>query len=238
MGNTGAALEGIHSLTVNQAGLAALEVPVAGLLYRNHFFDADIHSQAILFAAPTSLGAFGLVANRYALTSAFAETQVGLSYSRRFGERLATGMAVNYHQLRIPNYGGSRAFSIDLGLQYRILPKVLMGVHYANLGQQGYDTDAYSAIPSVLRAGLSYEFADVATVSADVVYLIGERLDPRVGLEYRFIEWLYFRGGISVNPMQQYAGFSVQHNQLLLDFTTVFHVRLGMSPQIGVAYGF
>lgn len=238
MGNTGTALQGINSLTANQAGLAGLERAIVELRYQNHFFDADIHSQAVLLAVPTRLGVFGVAAHRYALAGAFAETKAGLAYTRLFGPRMAVAMAFHYHQLRIPNYGGSQAFSVDVGMQYRVSPALAVGLHYANPGKLGYGVDAFSVVPSEIRAGVAYQFADVVTVAADLAYLLDERLDPRLGLEYKLVPWLCFRGGLSVNPMQQYAGFGVQWEQFAFDFSTAFHPRLGMSPQIAIAYVF
>lgn len=238
MGNTGTALGGINSLTANQAGLAGMDDASVGVFYQSHFFDVAIHSQAIMLAVPTRLGVFGAVANRYALTGAFSEIKAGFAYSRLFGPRIAVAMAFHYHQLRIPNYGGSTAFSADIGMQYRVSPHLAVGVHYANPGKLGYGTEAFSVVSSVIRAGASYRFADVVTVSGDIAYLLDDRLDPRLGIEYHLVPWLCLRGGLSVNPMQQYAGFGVVWEQLTIDFSTVFHPRLGMSPQIALAYAF
>lgn len=238
MGNTGAALEGVYSLNVNQAGISGLQRPTVALLYQNHFFNTDIHTQAAMLGVPTRLGVFGVAANRYALTGAYTETRVGFVYGRRFGKDFAVALGFNYHQLRIPNYGGSVAMSVDIGLQYRVTQQMIVGVHYANLGDLGYDTDAFSIVPSVVRGGATYDFADVVSISADMVYHLDDRLDTRVGLEYRLAEWFCFRGGISLNPMQQYVGFGVQRDQIMVDLTAAFHGRLGMSPQISVAYAF
>lgn len=238
MGNTGAALQGIHSLTANQAGLTGLQRPVAGILYQHHFFDTDLNSQAIMLAVPTRLGVFGLLADRYALSGAFSETKAGFSYGRLFGRHLAVAMAFNYHQLRIPNYGGSQAFSVDVGVQYRVSPRFRAGLHYANPGKLGYGADAFSVVPSILRGGVAYDFADVVSVSADIANFFDDRLDPRLGLEYRLVPWLCFRGGLSFEPMKQYAGFGVEWEQLVFDFSASFHARLGMSPQFALAYAF
>lgn len=238
MGNTGTALGGIHSLTANQAGLVEMDANSVGVFYQNHFFDAAIHSQAVMLALPTRVGVFGAVANRYALTGAFSETKAGFAYSRLFGPRIAVAMAFHYHQLRIPKYGGSTAFSADVGMQYRAASNLTLGVHYANPGKLGYGSEAFSVVPSVMRAGASYQFADVVTVSADIAYLLDDRVDTRMGLEYRLIPWLCFRGGLSTNPMQQYAGFGLAWEQLVADFSMVFHPRLGMSTQIAIAYAF
>lgn len=238
MGNTGAALQGVYSLNVNQAGVSALQRPTVALLYQNHFFNTDIHTQAVMLGVPTRLGVLGVAASRYALTGAYTETKLGFAYGRRFGKELAVALGFNYHQLRIPNYGGSIALSVDIGLQYRLSQQMIVGVHYANLGNLGYGTDAFSIVPSVVRGGATYDFAEVVSVSSDVVYYLDNSLDTRVGLEYRLGDWFCFRGGISINPMQQYVGFGVQREQLAVDLTAAFHERLGMSPQISVAYAF
>lgn len=237
MGNTGTALQDVNSLTVNQAGLTGLRRITAALFYQSHYFNTDIHSQALLMAVPTRLGVFGGKADRYALSGVYTEIKTGLTYARKFGDQFSAAMAVNYHQLRIRNYGGSEAFTVEAGIQYQVLPQLMLGFHYANPGNMGYDNDTFAVLPSVMRAGAAYAF-ELVWVSMDVISQVDGGLDWRMGLEYKLINWLALRGGISVSPMQQYAGFGVDLENLVFDFSAMFHPQLGMSPQIGLSYGF
>lgn len=238
MGNTGTALDGINSLTVNQSGLTSLTATTASIFHQSHFFNADIQSQGLLIAVPTKYGVFGGMATRYALAGTYSEIKTGLTFARRFGNEFSAALALNYHQFRIANYGGSESASVEAGVQYQVIPDFALGLHIANPGNMGYDNEAYAVIPTVGRLGAAYAFNAQVQVSADLLYLYDGGLDTRIGLEYLVIPWLAFRGGVSLRPMQQYAGFGLEWEQFQLDMSAMFHPRLGMSPQLCLSYAF
>lgn len=237
MGYTGTALQGIYSLTANPAGLTGMEHPTANVSYQHHFLTTDITTQTALLGVPTRLGMFGLALNRYGLQGAYDESKAGFAYAKSFGPRFSAAMFLNYHQLRIPNYGSNHTFSMDMGLQYQAADYLHVGVHYANVGNTAYDNDAYGVIPSFIRIGASYRL-DKVVIASDAAYQSNGLLDGHFGVEYGLVETLYLRGGLSFNPMQQYAGFGVVWRNLVFDAAATIHPRLGTSPQIGVCYAF
>ncbi len=234
MGNTGTALQGIYSLTANPAGLTGVERLTANIAYQHHFLNTDITTQTALLAIPTPLGAFGFLANRYGLKEAYDENRFGIVYAKPFGPRFSMAMAVNYHQLRVPNYVNNRTFSVDIGVQYQ-LESTTMGMYSTNVAGARYDHDAYGVIPSTLRLGISHRM-DKVLVASDATYRFDGALDGHIGAEYSPREILHLRGGLSLNPLQQYAGFGVVWSSLVFDIAATFHPRLGTSPQIGICY--
>lgn len=237
MGHTGTALQGIYSLTANPAGLTGLQRTEIGLNYQHHFLTTAITTQAALVGVPTRMGTFGLAVSRYGLKRAYDDTKAGFSFARQFGPRFSVGMMASYHQLYIPNYLYTFSLSVDMGVQYRFEQGSIIGFQYTNLGNAGYGVDAYGVIPSFMRIGLSYPLKEVI-ITADVAYQTARALGGHFGVEYRIGEILCLRGGVSINPMQQHAGFGVRWFRFVFDAAATFHPRLGTSPQIGVCYAF
>lgn len=237
MGYTGTALEGIYSLTGNPAGLSGLENIAVGLNYQHHFLTTAITTQTALVGVPTRLGTFGSAVSRYGMKQAYDDTKAGLFFAKRFGPKFSVGMSANYNQLYIPGYLYTFSVSVDIGMQYRFGQGPIIGLHYANLGNADYGVDAYGTIPSFVRMGLSYPMKGV-TIAADVAYRMERALGGHLGVEYRLGEILCLRGGLSINPMQQHAGFGVRWLQFVFDAAATFHPRLGTSPQIGICYAF
>ncbi len=238
MGYTGTALQGIYSLTANPAGLTGIERPTANIAYQHHFLTTDISMQTALLGVPTQLGTFGLAVNRYGLQGAYEESKAGFAYAKEFGANVAVAMLIDYHQLRIPNYGSNRAFSMDAGLQYQLNNRIRIGMYYANVGNATYDQDVYGVIPSFIRIGTGY-LLDNVMIASDVVYdRYSGGFDGHLGIEYDLLKALSLRGGLSFNPMQQYTGFGLVWESLVFDVAATFHPRLGTSPQIGICYAF
>jgi len=237
MGYTGTALQGIYSLTANPAGLMGLERIAVSLDHQHHFLTKDITTQAALLGVPTRLGTFGLAIRRYGLKKVYDDTKASFSFARQFGSRFFVGMSASYHQLYIPNYLNVSSVSVDMGVQYRFKQGVIIGFQYANLGHADYGVDVYGTIPSFIRMGASYQLADV-TIAADVAYRMQHAVGGHFGVEYGIGNILCLRGGLSINPMQQHAGFGVRWLHFMFDAAATFHPRLGTSPQIGICYAF
>lgn len=237
MGQAGAALEGIYSLTSNPAGLAGLEDAAVHIGYQHHFFSTDITTQAALLGVPTRLGTWGVAARRYGMDGAYQDTQAGFAYAKRFGTQFSLGMSANYHQLYIPGYLSAFAFSADVGVQYHFDHGSIIGLQYSNVGNAGYGAEVSAAIPSFIRIGFSYPLAMV-TLAADLACRFKNGLGGHLGIAYWIADVLCLRGGLSVNPMQQHAGFGVRWQQFVFDAAATFHPRLGVSPQIALGYVF
>ncbi|MGV3764215.1 hypothetical protein [Parapedobacter sp.] len=237
MGQAGTALEGIYSITANPAGLAGLEHIALSIGYQRHFFSADITTEAALLGIPTALGTWGLVVRRYGMERAYQDTKAGFTFARRFGPRISLGMSASYHQLYIPNYLSVYSFAVDMGAQYHFEQGSAIGFQYTNVGNADYGTAVYGTIPSLLKFGFSYPLAMV-TLAADLAYRFGDGLSGHLGIAYWIGDILCLRGGLSINPMQQHAGFGFRWRRFMFDVAATSHPRLGVSPQIGVGYAF
>ncbi|WP_139215852.1 PorV/PorQ family protein [Parapedobacter composti] len=238
MGHTGAALQGIYSLTANPAGLAGMDRPMATITHQYHFLTTDIATQQAMLGLPTRLGTFGVAASRYGIQQGYQELRGGFTLAKRFGPQFSVGLSTVFHQLFIPYYLTNRSFSVDLGVQYALEQGTAVGFQYTNIGSARYGQDIYGTIPAYAIFGISHPMGEVR-LSADAAYRSEEEvLSGHLGLEYQIGTVLCLRGGLSVNPVLQHAGFGIVWRHFVFDAAATFHPRLGTSPQIGVCYAF
>jgi len=239
MGNTGTALQGLESLTANAAGIAELSAPTVGVYYQQHFLSTSIRTQGALLALPTKWGVVGMNLMDYGIRQTYSELQARATYARHFGHRLYAALTVAYHQLHVHQYGTSRAYTVDVGLQYRIQPDWLVGVQLSNPAQAAYDYSLYAVIPVYLRIGTSYRLHQHLLVTADLEkVLYRKKNDARAGLEFQPNDWIRIQGGIGLNELTQFCGFGASYKHTIFQLTAVVHSRLGVSPQLFLAYAF
>jgi hypothetical protein len=237
LGNASVALQDVWSASKNQAGIAGLKNPFIAAGYENRFSISELNSQSAVFSIPINNYAIGGSFQNYGL-DAYKENKVGFTLARSFGPNLFIAVGANYHQLKINNYGDAKSVSIDLSLQYQLFPKLWLGTHIANPSQSKYGENADQIIPTAIRFGGNYIFSDQLLITTEFEKVLDAKADFKAGLEYKLVKTVALRGGISINPFKQFAGFGINYKKVLIDFAVASHPVLGYSPQIGLGYEF
>ena len=71
---------------------------------------------------------------------------------------------------------------------------------------------------------------------------ISKKLDAKIdvgfGIDYRLLEIMSIRGGVTIKPFKQYVGIGFTPKKLMLDLALESDPNLGYSPQIALAYAF
>src|SRR6185436_1715382 len=104
----------VFSFTANQASLAQLKHGAGGVYAERRFLLSELNNYTAVFALPTNSGNFGLKANYFG-SGDYNETQIGLAYGRKMGEKVDIGAQFNYNGMRISGYGNATAISFELG---------------------------------------------------------------------------------------------------------------------------
>ena len=237
MGSAGIALEGVWSLQQNSAGIASTKRSVFALGYKQHFFNRELSTKTAVLALPFKNNVFGLSFQRYGFSDYLEQTS-GLAYSRSFSDVLSLSVVFKHHQLSIPKYGSAQAFSVDAGMQFLLTDKVRVASQITNPGRSSFESRSESIIPLSVSIGACYELSDKVLLVTDLFKTLGLGLDARAGLEYQITHWFYLRGGFSVNPFLQSAGFGIKHKSVFVDLAASSHPKLGFSPNISMAYEF
>jgi hypothetical protein len=223
----------------NQAGLAAINRITLALYAENRFLLPDLGLGAFTCTLPFKPGTFAV---NYACfgSASYLETHASLAYGKAFGEKFRAGIALNYMNiLQSADYGRLYAFVPGIGIQAIPYPGLTIGFHVFNPACQQYNASGTNAIPSTIRAGLSYAMGDHILLCVETEKRSGAWPLYRGGAEIRPDEKLVFRMGISSSRLSQYAfGIGVRLQHLQFDISAVHHPVLGFSPSISVFYLF
>lgn len=238
MGQNTAAVTDIWNINANTAGITSITSPTASLNYTKHFFNNDLNTQAAVLVIPFQNNYAGISFQRYGF-SAYNEIKAGFAYAKKFGEEFSAAINVNYHQIKIENYGASNGFSIDAGVMYQLNKEINLGVYVSNPSQQKYSsTEVLAVIPATVNIGALYKVSDKVLIATTVQKEFKSDVDVRLGFDYKIFELISLRAGLSAKPFKQYAGIGFNRNKLLLDMAITHDPNLGYAPQIALGYAF
>ncbi|MCZ4243696.1 hypothetical protein [Pedobacter punctiformis] len=238
MGNNGASTADIWSLQANPAGITGITSPSISLNYVKHLFSNEISTQGLVGVIPFGNNYTGISFQRYGF-SAYNEMKIGFAYAKKFDKKLAIALDVNYFQLKIPNYGSSTGFSVDIGLLYHFSEQLSFGAFTANPSRQKYSAQEIEAqIPSSFNIGANYKASDKVLIATTISKVLNQSVDVKLGIDYKILDLLSLRAGLSAKPFKQYAGFGLNYKKFLLDMATAYDPNLGYAPQIAIGYAF
>lgn len=244
MGGSGLTLIDLWSVRLNPAGIAGIEKPAAGLFYQRHFLSEELAHQGLAVALPVGKGSFGLGVDRFGY-SLYNETRASLAYAMRFSEGLRAAVQLNYLGVQLGgNYGGTSAFTAELGVQARISEQFWIGAHLFNPTRAKLAAVSESAVqldervPTLLRAGLGWVVNARLTITGEAEKDIDRAERFRFGLEYSPSKALFIRTGISTGPVQGHLGVGVRAGRLDVDLALSVRAQLGPTPMINLNYRF
>lgn len=237
LGNASVTLKDIFSAMANQAGLAGLEHPEIAASYENRFGIQDLSTKSAVVAFPLKNYILAASFISYGVSS-FTESKSSLSLAKAFGPKLHLALALNYHQLKINQYGNADGFSFEAGVQYQLNKQLSLASHIANLNRSKYNHLSEEVIPAYIQFGVSYIFSKQLLLCTEIEQIFDYQVDFKTGLEYQIVDFFALRGGLNMNPFKQFFGFGLNYQSLKLDFAVSSHPTLGYSPQISLGYVF
>lgn len=234
LGNSGVVFQDIYSSFSNQAGLAYLDGFSAGIMGEQRFLINEIRSLAAAAALPTSSGTFGMALHYFGF-EVYNEQRIGLSYSRLLNEKIAIGAQFDYFSTRIQDYGSAGNVTFEVGLMAQVVDDLRMGVHVFNPIRAGLLEDEPFA--TTLKFGLAYEPGDQIMVIAEAEKEVDYPVRFKFGLEYEVVDVFCIRIGGATEPVIASFGAGLKlSDALLIDMAAQYHLVLGWSPAIGIAY--
>lgn len=238
MGNAGITLVDLWSIRHNQAGLAGLDKPIAGLYYQQHWLSSELGMQGLAFALPLGNGTIAASGSSFGY-DLYREQKFGLAYAMRFGDDLRVGVQMDYLNLQLgEGYGSTSAVTVELGVQARLTEDLWIGAHLYNPNQASLSTDPEDRAPTLLRVGMGYTFNDkvVMTLEAEKDIDMPERY--HVGMEYNPVKALYLRAGVSTGEVQSHFGVGVRAGPVDIDLAVSVQSQLGTTPMLNLNYRF
>lgn len=238
MGTTTVMLNDFWSGINNQASLAYYKSMAAGIYYENRFLLKELSLKGAAFVLPTKSGTFSM-SNSYFGYRLFYQNKLGVSYSIPFGKNFAAGIQLDWLSLHLgENYGNKNALTFEVGLLGKISEHLQAGVHIFNPTNTKLSDYQNERIPTVINAGLAYDFSGKVLLCAEAEKNVYERMNIKAGIEYHFVSLAYLRAGISTQPSLATFGIGLDIKKFKIDIAGSVHQMLGFSPQISLVYQF
>lgn len=234
LGGANVTLCDVWSANLNQAGLAYVDKYSFGVFYENRFMLSQTGLKTLVGAIPTKAGVFGFSVTQFGY-SAYSEGKYGIAYARKLGNDVSVGFQLNYVTARAGDiYGSTNNVTAELGFRAKIIDNLYAAAHIYNLSHAKFDDFNNEYIPTILRAGLEYNFSKRALIIAEAVHDARNPIQIKAGIEYNTQQKFYLRTGITTNPFSQAFGIGVKLKWLNLDAGTAYHYVLGFSPNMSL----
>lgn len=237
LGGSSVALSGSGNIAGNPAGTANSDLIFLGISYESRFSNSDVATKTALAIIPVKGNTFGLLFNSYGF-ELFKEQQISLSYARILSDRITAGVKFNYHSLEISGFQNQSAFSVEAGVQGKVIDQLILGARIANPNKASYDGAINADLPVLFEIGAAYQFSEKITISTEIEKIQGFDPDVKSGVEYKPLDFLFFRGGLSLKPFRQFGGLGIDYKGFMFDFGVSTHPSLGYTPQLSLSYAF
>jgi hypothetical protein len=221
----------VFSFTSNQAALAQLKSPVAGVYGEKRFLLSTANMYTVVFALPTNQGNFGLQADYFGSAN-YNESQIGIAYARSLGSKLDIGIKFNYYNHIIPGYNNSSAVNFEIGAITHLTDKINAGIHVYNPTGGKSLKQGDEKLTSAYKFGVGYEASPDLFVSAEIIKVEDIPVNVNAGFQYNFLQQFFVRGGIATETNNSYAGAGVSWKKFRLDVSGSYHPQLGFTPGI------
>jgi hypothetical protein len=227
----------VFSFAANQASLAQLKKASAGVFGERRFLLNELNNYTAALGLPSKSGNFGLKAGYYGFSD-YNETQLGLAYARKLGNKVDIGAQFNYNGIRIAGYGSDAAVSFEIGTVLHVTDKLHAGVHVNNPVGGKFGKDQQEKLASVYTFGLGYEASEKFFVSAEIIKEEDQPVNVNAGLQYKFLSRLLARAGMSANTSTAWLGIGLTLKSFRVDVTSAYHPQLGITPGVLLLFNF
>lgn len=242
LGHIGSTLKEVWSVSNNQANMAFLKHPAAGVAYEQRYGLKELGVKTVAFVLPTNrVGNFGMSYTHLG-DSDYNETRINLGYAIRLGEKFAMGLAFDYLAMSVqtPSEGGSTGtVTGEIGIVGSPVKNLWLAAHAYNpfsVSISDYEFD--EEIPNVLHVGALYYFEEHIFATVEFEKDINYDARFKAGVEYGFLKNFFVRGGIATNPTEYGGGVGADYKGFNVDLAFYKHQYLGYTPSIAVSYTF
>ena len=157
MGNNSSAVQDTWNFTGNFKKNSPSHNPTIAVGYSKYFYEDELSHQNLKLIVPVKNYEIGLDFHRYGITE-YNEITTGASLAKNFGDQFSIGIRINYHQLKIQNYGSTLGFTIDAGMMYHVNNQITLGFNIINPSMQTYNSSIVSIhLPSLINIGIAYQ---------------------------------------------------------------------------------
>lgn len=224
----------------NQAGLGYYPHFSVGIHHENRFMVPEFALNSIGITLPTSTGTLGISWSHFGYPE-YHENKFGLALGKAFHEKFSAGLQINYLDVFINDGSGrSGTVAIEAGIMAEPVDRLMIGFHVFNPTASRLQKGREERIPVILRMGLGYQFGDRLFLGAETEKdLDVGKAFLKMGIEYRLIEYIYIRTGLSVQEYVQHSfGVGFHKFNFQADLAFSYLQILGYTPYFSLRYVF
>lgn len=219
----------VFSFTANQAALAQLKNSSVGIYGGRRFLLSELNNFSAVIGLPTASGNFGVIAN-YSGFRDYNESQLGLAYGRKLGNKADIGAQFNFQSIRIAGYGRASVISFELGTMLHVTERLHAGIHVNNPVGGKFGIEKLEKLSSVFSFGLGYDASEKFLVSAEIEKEEDQPVNVHAGMQYKFLPQLLARAGMSSATSATWLGIGFTMKTCRIDVTAGYHPQLGITP--------
>jgi Type IX secretion system membrane protein PorP/SprF len=223
------------AFTGNQAALAHIQKPTAGVYSERRFMLQELSLYQLTFALPTSTGNFGL-ATTYFGRPEYNETEFSLAYGRKLSDKISIGTQFNYYNIIIAGYGKAAAVNVEAGMLFKMTDQLNAGFHLYNPTKSKIGKQESERLPFIYEAGLGYEATENFFITATIEKAEHKPINIKTGMQFKVDDKLLARGGIETANSGVFFGAGVFLNSFRLDVLASVHPQLGFTPALLLIY--
>ena len=228
-------LTDVWSIRNNVAGIASLEKVELGLFAENRFNIAAFSTVGLQVVLPTKkMGVFGVDVSRFG-DQWYNEQRIGIGFGHRLGT-VNLGIKADVLQTHLEDLGSKKVIAISLGGQSEVVPHLVFGASIFNINQAKLSYYPDERLPTVMRAGLSYQPIKQVLVITEAEKYVEYPVNFKVALEYKLIEKLTLRTGVATAMEQFSFGTGFQAKQLQFDYGFGRQSVLGNLHQLAISF--
>ena len=207
----------LWSIYHNQAGLGFHDRMSLGFHHENKFVVKEFSLHALGFTYPLKPGTIGFSYSYFGFED-YNVSKFGLGFGKSFGSNFAAGIQLNYHYVYIAgDFENQGTLSVEGGIQYKPSENLSIGVHIFNPTRANmfeYQTDT---LTTSFKTGIGYTPSEKLFFGIEVEKHLNHELIVKSGIEYRIIESLYLRTGISTKPVTNTFGIGYKIGKISAD---------------------
>lgn len=238
LGHASSCLYDVWSARNNQGSLGFVNQAAVAAFSENRFLVKELMQSGFAAVAPIKLGTFGLSYSSIGY-KLYRESHVSLGYGMKLSDAVSAGVSLDYLNTRIGDvYGQANAFTGSIGLTARITNNIAISTHIYNPFRAKITNYNNEKVPTILKFGAQYIFSKQVFMVLEAEKTSAQKVNLKGGIEYKPSSIVFIRVGGSSFPSQASFGIGINYNGLKIDVSSIYHSVLGVSPQIGLNYGF
>ncbi|RDC63855.1 PorV/PorQ family protein [Adhaeribacter pallidiroseus] len=228
-------LTDVWAVRNNVAGIASLKALELGVFAENRFNITAFSTVGLQAVFPTKkAGAFGVDCSRFG-DQWYNEQRLGIGFAHRLGT-VNLGIKADLLQTHLEELGSKKVIAISFGGQSEVVPHLVFGASIFNINQAKLGDYQDERLPTVMRAGLSYQPIKQVQVITEAEKHLEYPVNLKVALEYKLIEKLTLRTGVATATEQFSFGTGFQAKQLQLDYGFGRQSVLGNLHQLAISF--